>query len=274
MDGRGPGRVLPGGGLAGVRVRVVGAARRVSRSPGPGAPRRRRGCPWRCRRASRCTRSRRGCPRRAPGLSTGRRCGLRRCGPRSRRRRPDSRRPRWRRPPRRPGRFCGTAVQLWSWASDPQVSGIGAGPMRGCGPTMVPRHGSCQHFARRRADQYWSRPLAWSGHDRAARRRSAEIGLGRVILRNTRAVSRNAYVPHRTQGSSSTSTPSPSRLRRLPPSCGPVRLVGVDGHAGSGKSTFAGQLAEALGGAPVLHLDDIATPRRALRLDRAAAARR
>ncbi|WP_328772965.1 uridine kinase family protein [Streptomyces sp. NBC_00286] len=50
-----------------------------------------------------------------------------------------------------------------------------------------------------------------------------------------------------------------SRLRRLPPSCGPVRLIGVDGHAGSGKTTFAGRLAEALGGAPLLHLDDIAT---------------
>ncbi|MFF3850726.1 uridine kinase [Streptomyces sp. NPDC002328] len=50
-----------------------------------------------------------------------------------------------------------------------------------------------------------------------------------------------------------------ARLRRLPPSCGPVRLVGVDGHAGSGKSTFAGRLADALGGAPVLHLDDIAS---------------
>ncbi|HZF91330.1 hypothetical protein [Streptomyces sp.] len=48
-------------------------------------------------------------------------------------------------------------------------------------------------------------------------------------------------------------------LRRLPPSCGPVRLVGVDGHAGSGKSTFAAELAAALGGAPVLHLDDIAS---------------
>ena len=48
-------------------------------------------------------------------------------------------------------------------------------------------------------------------------------------------------------------------LRRLPPSCGPVRLVGVDGHAGSGKSTFAGELAGALAGAPVLHLDDIAS---------------
>ncbi|WP_439942489.1 uridine kinase family protein [Streptomyces sp. BBFR115] len=50
-----------------------------------------------------------------------------------------------------------------------------------------------------------------------------------------------------------------AQLRRLPPSCGPVRLVGVDGHAGSGKSTFAGRLAAALGGAPVLHLDDIAS---------------
>ncbi|WP_374328863.1 uridine kinase [Streptomyces sp. PSKA30] len=49
------------------------------------------------------------------------------------------------------------------------------------------------------------------------------------------------------------------RLRALPPSCGPVRLIGVDGHAGSGKTTFAGQLAEVLGGAPVLHLDDIAS---------------
>ncbi|MEV6280444.1 aminodeoxychorismate synthase [Nocardia sp. NPDC051832] len=48
-------------------------------------------------------------------------------------------------------------------------------------------------------------------------------------------------------------------LRALPPSCGPVRLVGVDGHAGSGKSTFAGQLSAALGGAPVLNLDDLAT---------------
>ncbi|WP_055536221.1 AAA family ATPase [Streptomyces alboniger] len=48
-------------------------------------------------------------------------------------------------------------------------------------------------------------------------------------------------------------------LRRLPPSCGPVRLIAVDGHAGSGKSTFARRLAEALGGAPVLRLDDIAS---------------
>ncbi|MFI9239963.1 uridine kinase [Streptomyces sp. NPDC053079] len=49
------------------------------------------------------------------------------------------------------------------------------------------------------------------------------------------------------------------RLRALPPSVGPVRLVAVDGHAGSGKTTFAGRLAATLGGAPVLHLDDLAT---------------
>ncbi|MET7620874.1 hypothetical protein [Streptomyces sp. NPDC005408] len=51
-------------------------------------------------------------------------------------------------------------------------------------------------------------------------------------------------------------------LRALPPSCGPVRLIAVDGHAGSGKSTFAARLAAALGGSdgvPVLHLDDLAS---------------
>ncbi|MGW7368484.1 uridine kinase family protein [Streptomyces sp. NPDC054841] len=48
-------------------------------------------------------------------------------------------------------------------------------------------------------------------------------------------------------------------LRGLAPSCGPVRLIAVDGHAGSGKSTFAALLAGALGGAPVLRLDDLAT---------------
>ncbi|WP_327270124.1 hypothetical protein OG233_27050 [Streptomyces sp. NBC_01218] len=48
-------------------------------------------------------------------------------------------------------------------------------------------------------------------------------------------------------------------LLSLPPSCGPVRLVAIDGHAGSGKSTLATRLAEALGGAPLLRLDDLAT---------------
>ncbi|GAB7185589.1 hypothetical protein ATKI12_5420 [Kitasatospora sp. Ki12] len=50
-----------------------------------------------------------------------------------------------------------------------------------------------------------------------------------------------------------------AELRALPPSCGPVRLVAVDGHAGSGKTTFAGRLAAALDGAPVVRLDDLAT---------------
>ncbi|WP_371501584.1 uridine kinase [Kitasatospora sp. NBC_00374] len=50
-----------------------------------------------------------------------------------------------------------------------------------------------------------------------------------------------------------------AEYRALPPSLGPVRLVAVDGHAGSGKTTFAGRLAAALGGAPVVHLDDLAT---------------
>ncbi|MGI5467618.1 uridine kinase family protein [Streptomyces sp. CA-132043] len=77
-----------------------------------------------------------------------------------------------------------------------------------------------------------------------------------------------------------------ARLRALPPSCGPVRLVAVDGHAGSGKSTFTERLAATLGAAvageavaagdggaaqgpaadghatapaPVIHLDDLAT---------------
>lgn len=54
-------------------------------------------------------------------------------------------------------------------------------------------------------------------------------------------------------------SPLAARLRALPPSCGPVRLIAVDGHAGSGKSTFTGRLAAALGDAPVLHLDDMAT---------------
>ncbi|NUS17577.1 MAG: hypothetical protein HOY69_40325 [Streptomyces sp.] len=48
-------------------------------------------------------------------------------------------------------------------------------------------------------------------------------------------------------------------LALLPPSCGPVRLVAVDGHAGAGKTTLAGRLAAELDGAPVVHTDDLAT---------------
>ena len=40
---------------------------------------------------------------------------------------------------------------------------------------------------------------------------------------------------------------------------GPVRVVAVDGPGGAGKTTFAAQLAEAAGGAPVIHTDDFAS---------------
>ena len=39
---------------------------------------------------------------------------------------------------------------------------------------------------------------------------------------------------------------------------GPMRLVAVDGPGGAGKSTFARELSEAAGGAPVVHTDDFA----------------
>jgi uridine kinase len=40
---------------------------------------------------------------------------------------------------------------------------------------------------------------------------------------------------------------------------GPVRLVGIDGCAGAGKTTFATRLATAVGGAPIVHTDDFAS---------------
>lgn len=47
-------------------------------------------------------------------------------------------------------------------------------------------------------------------------------------------------------------------LLAAPPRLGPVRLVGVDGPTGSGKSTFTGRLAAALGEhAAVLRTDDL-----------------
>ncbi|MFF1472234.1 uridine kinase family protein [Streptomyces mirabilis] len=82
-------------------------------------------------------------------------------------------------------------------------------------------------------------PLEWSSYRGACARRA------------------DAPASHRTSGT--VIRDLAARLRALPPSCGPVRLIGVDGHAGSGKTTFAGRLAAALGDAPVLHLDDIAT---------------
>ncbi|GAA2100694.1 uridine kinase family protein [Actinomadura alba] len=50
------------------------------------------------------------------------------------------------------------------------------------------------------------------------------------------------------------------RLRALPPSCGPVRIVAIDGPSGGGKSTFADVLARSLGEAPVVRSDDFPVP--------------
>ena len=47
-----------------------------------------------------------------------------------------------------------------------------------------------------------------------------------------------------------------ARVLAAPPRLGPVRLVAVDGFAGSGKTTFAGRLGEALG-SQVIHTDDL-----------------
>lgn len=46
-------------------------------------------------------------------------------------------------------------------------------------------------------------------------------------------------------------------VRSAAPRCGSTRLVCIDGPAGSGKTTLAGALAEALGAAPVVHMDDL-----------------
>ena len=59
-------------------------------------------------------------------------------------------------------------------------------------------------------------------------------------------------------------------VRELPASCGLVRLIAVDRHAGSGKSTLSAQLADALNGAPLLHLADLASHQEMFRLDPAA----
>jgi uridine kinase len=47
------------------------------------------------------------------------------------------------------------------------------------------------------------------------------------------------------------------RVRSAAPRLGEVRLVVVDGPAGSGKTTVAARLSEALGSAPVVHMDDL-----------------
>jgi hypothetical protein len=48
-----------------------------------------------------------------------------------------------------------------------------------------------------------------------------------------------------------------SLLGSRPPRAGTTRVVAVDGPSGGGKTTLAARLAVALGGAPVMHMDDI-----------------
>jgi hypothetical protein len=48
-----------------------------------------------------------------------------------------------------------------------------------------------------------------------------------------------------------------ARVRAAPPRCGNVRVVCVDGPAGSGKTTLADAVAQRLERAPVVHMDDL-----------------
>jgi uridine kinase len=60
--------------------------------------------------------------------------------------------------------------------------------------------------------------------------------------------------------SDAASEPVTSVARRVlatPPRLGDVRLVVVDGPAGSGKTTYAAALSAALGDAPIVHMDDL-----------------
>jgi uridine kinase len=50
-----------------------------------------------------------------------------------------------------------------------------------------------------------------------------------------------------------------AQIMSVPPSCGPVRLVAIDGPGGAGKSTFADRLGNALGGVQIIHTDDFAS---------------
>ncbi|WP_219417631.1 uridine kinase [Pseudonocardia nigra] len=48
-----------------------------------------------------------------------------------------------------------------------------------------------------------------------------------------------------------------ARVLAAPPRCGATRLVCLDGPSGSGKTVLAARLATALGGPPVVHMDDL-----------------
>jgi len=47
------------------------------------------------------------------------------------------------------------------------------------------------------------------------------------------------------------------RVNSVQPKCGFVRVITIDGPAGSGKTTLAQNLSEILGNCPVIHMDDL-----------------
>lgn len=47
------------------------------------------------------------------------------------------------------------------------------------------------------------------------------------------------------------------KIRSSLPRCGKVRVIGIDGPAGSGKTTLAASLSQALDNCPVVHMDDV-----------------
>lgn len=67
----------------------------------------------------------------------------------------------------------------------------------------------------------------------------------------------SAPLPEGPAGTAQVADRIAARALASPPRCGSVRVVCVDGPAGSGKTTLADAIAERLGHAPVVHLDDL-----------------
>ena len=128
-------------------------------------------------------------------------------------------RPRPRRRPRRRGRFCGTAVGL-SRRKDPRVvhrAAARASAMDGDGRARQDHrpghaHGRAARIRLASPDQYWSRPVASTAPPRARRSRPARR--------------RRHLLPAIDLAVDQPSPPARLPAARLPPSCGPVRLIG------------------------------------------------
>ena len=248
--GRGPGGVLPGGGPAGVRVGVVGACRRGGDHQAGAARPRRPGCPRRCRRASRCTRSRSGCPTRRPRRPVRRRrsgaaaAAARGGGGRGERARA-----------RRGGGERGASARFC--AKSGLVMGRPPSQVRDSAGTTVANYGPGGLLPALRSRV--APPILVVDHWRDLRRVACHGWPGRAA----RLVGWPDGRPRPRR---------PRALRALPPSCGPVRLIAVDGHAAPGRAPSPGRLGRRRSAArPVLHLDDLATHEELFALDGPAA---